>query len=168
MCIRDSEDAEACVGNDIPISLSIGVAQWTREMGLFPDRVMAAADHALYAAKRDGKNRHAVYEPAPPLACLLYTSFCVNVGAEYEETLPTAPDPRPSLEQDTPHMGLVYGDASAVIVFAGSAMTATKSLVPPSVIAEPTQLVQAVSADPVATSNDAVWVDDTSITRSAR
>jgi len=62
------EDAEACVGNDIPISLSIGVAQWTREMGLFPDRVMAAADHALYAAKRDGKNRHAVYEPAPPLA----------------------------------------------------------------------------------------------------
>jgi len=30
------EDAEACVGNDIPISLSIGVAQWTREMGQFP------------------------------------------------------------------------------------------------------------------------------------
>jgi hypothetical protein len=29
---------------------------------------MAAADHALYAAKKDGKNRHAVYDPAPPLA----------------------------------------------------------------------------------------------------
>ncbi len=62
------EDAEACVGADIPISLSIGVAQWTREMGAFPDRLIAAADHALYAAKKDGKNRHAIYDPAPPLA----------------------------------------------------------------------------------------------------
>ena len=60
------EDAEACVGADIPIALSIGVAQWTREIGMFPDRLMAAADHALYAAKKDGKNCHAVYEPAPP------------------------------------------------------------------------------------------------------
>jgi len=61
-------DAEACVGDEIPISLSIGVAQWTRETGPHPDRLMAAADHALYAAKREGKNRHAVYDPAPPLA----------------------------------------------------------------------------------------------------
>src|ERR1700736_1921577 len=60
-------DAEACVGADIPIAVSIGVAQWTREIGPFPDRLMAAADHALYAAKNDGKNRHAVYDPAPPL-----------------------------------------------------------------------------------------------------
>jgi diguanylate cyclase (GGDEF)-like protein len=62
------EDAEACVGTEIPIALSIGVAQWSREIGAFPDRLMAAADHALYAAKNDGKNRHAVYDPAPPLA----------------------------------------------------------------------------------------------------
>ena len=62
------EDAEACVGADIPIALSIGVAQWTREIGVFPDRLMAAADHALYAAKNDGKNRHAVYDPPPPPA----------------------------------------------------------------------------------------------------
>ncbi len=62
------EDAAACVGDEIPISLSIGVAQWTRETGPFPDRLMAAADHALYAAKKDGKNRHAVYDPSPPLA----------------------------------------------------------------------------------------------------
>jgi len=62
------EDAETCVGADIPISLSIGVAQWTREIADFPDKLMAAADHALYAAKKDGKNRHAVFEPAPPLA----------------------------------------------------------------------------------------------------
>ena len=61
-------DAEACVGADIPISVSIGVAQWTREIGAFPDRLIAAADHALYAAKKDGKNRHAVYDPSPPLA----------------------------------------------------------------------------------------------------
>jgi diguanylate cyclase (GGDEF)-like protein len=61
-------DADACVGDEIPISLSIGVAQWTRETGPHPDRLMAAADHALYAAKKDGKNRHAVYDPVPPLA----------------------------------------------------------------------------------------------------
>src|ERR1700686_5383478 len=61
------DDAAACVGEEIPISLSIGVAQWTRQTGAFPDRLIAAADHALYAAKNDGKNRHAVYDPAPPL-----------------------------------------------------------------------------------------------------
>jgi diguanylate cyclase (GGDEF)-like protein len=61
------EDAEACVGADVPISLSIGVAQWTRETGPFPDKLIAAADHALYAAKNDGKNRYAVYDPSPPL-----------------------------------------------------------------------------------------------------
>jgi diguanylate cyclase (GGDEF)-like protein len=63
------EDAAAGEGLDIPVSLSIGVAQWTREIGAYPDRLMAAADHALYAAKNDGKNRHAVYDPSsPPLA----------------------------------------------------------------------------------------------------
>jgi diguanylate cyclase (GGDEF)-like protein len=60
------EDAEACVGTEIPIALSIGVAQWTAEIGVFPDRLMAAADHALYTAKKDGRNRHAVYRPEPP------------------------------------------------------------------------------------------------------
>jgi diguanylate cyclase (GGDEF)-like protein len=65
-------DAAACVGNEIPISLSIGVAQWTVETGSFPDRLMAAADRALYAAKKQGKDGYAVDEPleqvkAPPI-----------------------------------------------------------------------------------------------------
>jgi diguanylate cyclase (GGDEF)-like protein len=60
-------DAAACVGTDIPVAVSIGVAQWTPEIGAFPDRLIAAADHALYVAKNEGKNRHAVYELAPPI-----------------------------------------------------------------------------------------------------
>ena len=64
-------DAAACAGHDIPLAVSIGVAQWTREVGVFPDRLVAAADHALYVAKKDGKNRAAVYEPSPPLAPLV-------------------------------------------------------------------------------------------------
>jgi diguanylate cyclase (GGDEF)-like protein len=62
------EDAEACVGPDIPVAVSIGVAQWAPEIGMFPDRLIAAADHALYVAKKEGKNRHAVYDLSPPLA----------------------------------------------------------------------------------------------------
>jgi diguanylate cyclase (GGDEF)-like protein len=61
------QDAENCTGADVPIAVSIGVAQWTRETGPFPDRLIAAADHALYDAKKEGKNRYAAYEPAPPL-----------------------------------------------------------------------------------------------------
>ena len=62
------DDAAACVGQDIPIAVSIGVAQWTREVGVFPDRLIASADQALYVAKKEGKNRHAVCELSPPLA----------------------------------------------------------------------------------------------------
>ena len=61
-------DAEQCTGNDIPIAVSIGVAQWAREMGGHPDRLIAAADHALYAAKKAGRDGFATYDPAPPLA----------------------------------------------------------------------------------------------------
>jgi PleD family two-component response regulator len=62
------DDAALCVGKDIPIAVSIGVAQWTPEVGAFPDRLIAAADHALYVAKKEGKNRYAVYELSPPMA----------------------------------------------------------------------------------------------------
>jgi diguanylate cyclase (GGDEF)-like protein len=60
-------DAEQCTGNDIPIAVSIGVAQWSREMGAYPDRLIAAADHALYDVKKAGRNGYATYDPAPPL-----------------------------------------------------------------------------------------------------
>jgi diguanylate cyclase (GGDEF)-like protein len=54
-------------GSEIPIAASIGVAQWSPIAGAYPERLIAAADQALYAAKREGKNRYAVYEPAAPL-----------------------------------------------------------------------------------------------------
>ena len=62
------QDAEGSVGGDIPVAVSIGVAQWTGDIGRFPDRLIAAADEALYAAKKEGKNRYAAYDLAPPLA----------------------------------------------------------------------------------------------------
>lgn len=61
------QDAVTCTGADIPIAISIGVAQWDPGIGQFPDRLIAHADHALYAAKKNGKNDFAVYDPAPPL-----------------------------------------------------------------------------------------------------
>jgi diguanylate cyclase (GGDEF)-like protein len=62
------DDAAACVGADIPVAVSIGVAQWTREIGAFPDQLIVAADRALYAAKKDGKNGYAAHDHALPLA----------------------------------------------------------------------------------------------------
>ncbi|MBU6458430.1 MAG: GGDEF domain-containing protein [Bradyrhizobium sp.] len=62
-------DAEQCVGADVPVAVSIGVAQWTEEIGAFPDRLIAAADQALYEAKRSGRNCYAVHGAvSPPLA----------------------------------------------------------------------------------------------------
>jgi diguanylate cyclase (GGDEF)-like protein len=62
------EDAAGCVGKEVPLSVSIGVAQWTGDIGILPDRLIAAADHALYVAKKEGRNRYSVYDLSPPLA----------------------------------------------------------------------------------------------------
>jgi diguanylate cyclase (GGDEF)-like protein len=62
------QDAEGCVGAEIPIAVSIGVAQWHPEVGAFPERLTVAADQALYAAKKNGKNCCAAYDHSPPLA----------------------------------------------------------------------------------------------------
>jgi len=61
------EDAAGCAGTEVPLSVSIGVAQWSREVGAFPDRLIAAADHALYVAKKEGRDRYAVYDLSPSL-----------------------------------------------------------------------------------------------------
>jgi diguanylate cyclase (GGDEF)-like protein len=61
-------DAEGCSGTEIAIAASIGVAQWSPSIGARPERLIAAADEALYAAKDQGRNRFAVHDPAPPLA----------------------------------------------------------------------------------------------------
>ncbi len=61
-------DAAGSGGADIRIAVSIGVAQWTRQIGSYSDRLIAAADQALYAAKKAGKNRYAIYDPAPAVA----------------------------------------------------------------------------------------------------
>jgi diguanylate cyclase (GGDEF)-like protein len=58
---------EGCEAGGIPIAASIGVAQWTPQIGNHPERLIAAADQALYSAKKDGRNRYAVYRSdAPP------------------------------------------------------------------------------------------------------
>jgi diguanylate cyclase (GGDEF)-like protein len=61
-------DAEGCVGTEVPIAVSIGVAQWSTDIGPLPELLIAAADQALYAAKKNGKNCYAAYDPSPPLA----------------------------------------------------------------------------------------------------
>lgn len=62
------EDAAGCTGADVPIAASIGLAQWTREIGVCSERLLAVADQALYAAKNQGKNQYAACESAPSIA----------------------------------------------------------------------------------------------------
>lgn len=63
---------EACQGESVhwngaslALAASIGVAQWRPEIGLQAERLLAAADRALYTAKKDGKNGYAVFDATP-------------------------------------------------------------------------------------------------------
>jgi len=49
----------------LTLSASIGVAQWRPEVALQAERLIAAADRALYMAKKDGKNGYAVFDATP-------------------------------------------------------------------------------------------------------
>ena len=62
------DDAEASGGLDVPIAVSIGIAQWTGEVALSPELLIQHADEALYVAKKEGKNRYAAYSAAPPVS----------------------------------------------------------------------------------------------------
>jgi diguanylate cyclase (GGDEF)-like protein len=67
--------ADSCVvlgGTAVSLSVSIGVAQWSSATE-DPSRLLLRADHALYQAKRLGRNRvvaAAAAAPAPPGATL--------------------------------------------------------------------------------------------------
>jgi diguanylate cyclase (GGDEF)-like protein len=49
-------------GQRIPITTSIGIAEWSPQIGGDMDRLISEADQALYVAKKQGRDRLAVHE----------------------------------------------------------------------------------------------------------
>lgn len=49
-------------GESIELSVSVGIAEWSPSIAHDADRLIAEADQALYVAKRQGRNRLAIYE----------------------------------------------------------------------------------------------------------
>ena len=52
-------------GKSILVSASIGVAQWSRHVNNCPEKLLAAADEALYDAKNGGRNQVALSQHPP-------------------------------------------------------------------------------------------------------
>jgi PleD family two-component response regulator len=52
----------AGAANPGPTTLSIGVATWDAEVDSSSDQLIRAADHALYTAKRNGRDRVELFD----------------------------------------------------------------------------------------------------------
>jgi diguanylate cyclase (GGDEF)-like protein len=61
-------------GEVIPMTASIGVAAWSRDMGLDSQMLITAADQALYAAKKQGRDRLALPDVEPAIDVLRMTA----------------------------------------------------------------------------------------------
>jgi GGDEF domain-containing protein len=59
--LRESLVLAYQTGEAPPVTASFGIALWNRHEPL--EQTIAHADLALYRAKRDGRNRAAIYEP---------------------------------------------------------------------------------------------------------
>jgi predicted signal transduction protein with EAL and GGDEF domain len=75
-------------GSAIPVTASIGLAEWTPSVGPQAEPMMAAADQALYVAKNHGKNCYALFDSVlgPLLDC-----HCDAAIAGAEAGLPLCP-----------------------------------------------------------------------------
>ncbi|MEW6642223.1 MAG: diguanylate cyclase [Pseudomonadota bacterium] len=52
-------------GLTIPLTTSVGIAIWSSDIGRDAEKLIAAADKALYVAKKQGRDRLAVHEDIP-------------------------------------------------------------------------------------------------------
>ncbi|MDH6230824.1 diguanylate cyclase (GGDEF)-like protein [Mesorhizobium soli] len=53
-------------GHSIPVTISVGVAEWAPAAAMTVDETLEAADMALYEAKRNGRNGYALAQPTGP------------------------------------------------------------------------------------------------------